>query len=422
MTPGFPARRRGSLGRPGEDTVEESRFPWRDAVSESTAGVLQRPARAALTALGTVLGVGAFVAVLGLTATAASQIDGRFSRLAATEVTVHDVAREHTEFEPLAFPDDADERVERLNGVEHAGVLWPVQLDRDQQVASAPAADTGVGGQIQVVAASSGAVEAAEPVLRQGRLFDHWHDRTRQRVALLGTGTASRLGITTLETQPAIFIGEQAFTVIGIVGDVRRRPDLLLSVLVPRSTAQQLWGTPKEGADMLVSTRIGAAQQVAREAPTALRPDHPEYLQAVPPPDPRGLRSGVNQDLGQLFLLLAGVCLVIGTVGIANTTLVAVMERTGEIGLRRALGARSRHVLIQFLTESAVLGTLGGIIGTSLGVLAVVGVAVARDWTPVVQPGTVIAAPVIGLTTGLLAGLYPAWRAARIQPVEALRR
>lgn len=98
------------------------------------------------------------------------------------------------------------------------------------------------------------------------------------------------------------------------------------------------------------------------------------------------------------------------------------MERTGEIGLRRALGARSRHVLIQFLTESAVLGTLGGIIGTSLGVLAVVGVAVARDWTPVVQPGTVIAAPVIGLTTGLLAGLYPAWRAARIQPVEALRR
>src|SRR5262249_8092456 len=150
-------------------------------------------------------------------------------------------------------------------------------------------------------------------------------------------------------------------------------------------------------------------QQVAREAPTALRPDHPEYLEAVPPPDPRSLRSGVNHDLGQLFLLLACVCLVIGAVGIANTTLVAVMERTGEIGLRRALGARARHVLTQFLTESAALGTLGGLIGTSLGVLVVVGVSTVRDWTAIVQPYTVIAAPLIGLASGLLAGLYPAW-------------
>lgn len=79
-------------------------------------------------------------------------------------------------------------------------------------------------------------------------------------------------------------------------------------------------------------------------------------------------------------------------------------------------------ILGQFLAESAVLGTLGGLVGTSLGVLAVVGVAMTREWTPVIQPTTVMAAPVIGLVTGLLAGLYPAWRASRIQPVEALRR
>ncbi|MGV9286666.1 ABC transporter permease [Streptomyces sp. NPDC003719] len=399
-----------------------TRFSWRDALAEATVGILQRPARATLTALGTVLGVGSFVAVLGLTATAASQIDSRFTMLAATEVTVHDVAREHTEFVPLAFPDDAARRVERLNGVEHAGVLWPVQFRDGRQVSSSPVADTSAARQIQVVAASSGAVRAAEPELRQGRLFDSWHDTTRQRVAVLGAGMASRLGITTLDTRPAVFVGDDAFTVVGIVGDVRRRADLLLSVIVPSSTAQELWGPPKDGADMLVSTRVGAARQVAREAPYALRPDHPEYFEAVPPPDPRSLRSGVSDDLGQLFLLLAAVSLFIGAVGIANTTLVAVMERTGEIGLRRALGARSRHVLTQFLTESAVLGSLGGVIGTSLGVLAVVGVAIVRDWTPVIQPTTVLAAPLIGLATGALAGLYPAWRAARIQPVEALRR
>lgn len=100
----------------------------------------------------------------------------------------------------------------------------------------------------------------------------------------------------------------------------------------------------------------------------------------------------------------------------------SVLERTGEIGLRRALGARARHITLQFLAESGVLGALGGIVGTSLGVVTVVGVAVARDWTPVVHPATAATAPVAGLVTGVLAGLYPAWRASRIQPAEALRR
>lgn len=130
----------------------------------------------------------------------------------------------------------------------------------------------------------------------------------------------------------------------------------------------------------------------------------------------------MTNDLDDLFLLLAGVCLVIGAVGIANTTLVSVMERTGEIGLRRTLGARGRHISVQFLCESSVLGTLGGLVGSALGVLGVVVVALLRDWTPVIHPLTVTSAPGVGLVTGLLAGFYPAWRASRVQPVEALRR
>lgn len=241
-------------------------------------------------------------------------------------------------------------------------------------------------------------------------------------MAVIGAATAARLGITTLETRPAI-IGDEPFTVTGIIDDVERKADLLLAVIVPRTTAERLWGVPTDSAaSMLIATEIGAAQQIAQEAPTALRPDHPEYLRAVPPPDPKILRSHVTSDLNQLFLLLAGICLVIGAVGIANTTLVSVLERTSEIGLRRALGARSRHISVQFLAESGALGGLGGLISTSLGTITVVAVAVAREWTPVVHPGTVAAAPVIGLVTGLVAGLYPAWRASRIQPAEALRR
>jgi len=111
----------------------------------------------------------------------------------------------------------------------------------------------------------------------------------------------------------------------------------------------------------------------------------------------------------------------VGAIGIANVTLVSVIERTGEIGLRRALGATRLHIAEQFLMESTAMGLVGGILGASLGTLVVVVVSAAQTWTPVLDPVLVVAAPLIGATIGLLAGTYPAIRAARMEPVEALR-
>lgn len=122
-----------------------------------------------------------------------------------------------------------------------------------------------------------------------------------------------------------------------------------------------------------------------------------------------------------MFLLLGGLSLVVGAIGIANITLVGVMERTGEIGLRRAIGATRGHIASQFLFESASMGIIGGVIGASLGVLIVVAVSAYQVWTPVLDPGAPLLAPVVGAGIGLLSGTYPAMRAARLEPVEALR-
>ncbi|GAA4695350.1 ABC transporter permease [Phytohabitans rumicis] len=402
------------------DPVPRARLSTRDLLSEALSGVLQRPGRSALTSLGTVVGVGTFVAVLGLTATAGSQIDQRFTALSATEVIVEDAAAD-AELAGAPFPADAESRALAIDGVVRAGVYWSAA---QRPVSRLPDADRAAVDEYQVTAIGPEAVLAMHPTVATGRIYDDLHDSRRERVAVLGAAVAQRLGVTSLEHGPAVFVDGVLLTVVGVISDVERHADLLLSVLVPPGTAEDLWGPPASGEPMrmIVETRLGAAQVVAAQLAVALRPDDVDRLRVAGPPDPRTLREGVAADLNALFLVLALICLAVGAVGIGNTTFVAVLERVPEIGLRRCLGARGRHIALQFLTESAVLGTLGGLLGTCLAAGAVLAVAVLRDWTAVLEPWAVLPAPLLGTLTGVVAGLYPALRASRIQPIQALQR
>lgn len=410
--------------------IQPTRLRPADVIGEAVAAMLARPMRAALTAAGTLLGVAAFVAVLGLTSTASGQISSAFNALSATEVDVTDAPSDPL-LAPFPYPPGAEQRLDSLNGVVAAGIYWQVSVGEPLDVSPRPPYSPRTGDEMgtispAVTAASPGYLRAAGATVGEGRLFDRWQQAHRERVALLGQGAAYRLGVNRVGLQPVIFIGGMPFSVIGIIDHVDRQPGNLASVLVPASTAQAIWGDPDERAGsvpkILIATRLGAAQLIARQAALAANPEDPHRLHVIAPPDPRQLRNQVNTDLSGLFLALAGVCLIVGAFGIANTTLVAVLERTGEIGLRRALGARPRHIAAHFLTESAFLGFLGGLTGTSAGVASVVAAAVAQHWTPVIAPQTVLPSPFIGAAAGLVAGLYPAWRAARIEPAEALRR
>jgi putative ABC transport system permease protein len=412
------------------------RLAARDAATESLAGIVQRPGRAVLTMIGTILGVGAFVAVLGLTATGAGQISHQFSVLEDTTVTVQDNGPANNVAAPgtnpaIGFPADADAIADHIHGVVAAGVWWPVTLPDGDNLPvtgslalSAPSSQT-----VSLLAASPGAVQAMGLSMVAGSPLSRYENDTRQHVTVIDTTTAAALGISAarLPSHPAVFVNGVAYTVVGVYSSAQRVVTGESAMLIPENTALADYGNPQPGigtqdeAQMLVATRTGAAQAVAHQIAAAELPTDPGRLVVTSPPNPQNLQSEVSGDLAGLFLVLALISLLIGAVGIANTTLVAVLERTEEIGLRRAVGARPRHIAAQFLTESTTLGTLGGLIGTCLGVAVVVIFAAAKDWTAVLNPVYTLPAPLIGTVVGLLAGSYPALRAARISPLAALR-
>ncbi|MBD7957019.1 ABC transporter permease [Microbacterium sp. Sa4CUA7] len=400
------------------------RFTFQDLVVEATADIGSRPGRLAMTLVGTVLGIGALVATVGFAQTAAHQIARQFDAVKATQVVVapgEAPAASGGSVATTRLPWDGVDRVTRLVGVEAATLIAEVSLGADT-ITAVPVNDpsAAVAASPALVAATAGLLDVVGGHLVTGRMFDAGHDVRADRVVVLGSRAAERLGINRVDRQPSVFIGGVPYAVLGVFGDVQARGDLLDSVVMPLHTAraERALGAPGE---MQMRIAMGTGPQVGEQSAIALSPHAPENLEVSAPSARSNLGDSVSADVNVIFLILGGIVLLAGALGIGNVTMLNVIERVPEIGLRRALGATGRQIASQFVVESIIIGLLGGLMGAALAVVSVVTFSAVQQWTPVIDPWIAVGGAVLGAVVGLVAGWFPARRASRIEPVTALR-
>ncbi len=383
--------------------------------------------RSFLTTLGIIIGVSAVIAMVALGEGAQRNVEERISRMGTNVLTIR-----------------ADQR--RFGGVSTADT-------EDLEVADAEALRSESGGLLTISPEISSRVQLSylrwnsnnqvrgvwpeyfgmyNLDVEHGDIFDQGHVQGRRRVAVLGFGVPEAL-----ETPAALLVGKtiqvrgQPFEVIGVLEEKGaagfNRPDDV--VYIPTSTAQyRVFGGRSRLSSIFAQVSSAEAMDEAYgEIDRILRREH-----RIRPGENVDFRIRNSSDLVETFnattqtftLLLAGIAgisLLVGGIGIMNIMLVSVTERTREIGVRKALGATRRAILFQFLIEALVLCVMGGLLGVGVGFGGAEVLTRTQGWETVVSPEIVIAAVLFSAGIGLFFGIWPAQRAAKLDPIDALR-
>ncbi len=398
---------------PQRTRVTPSKLRTSDVFGVALDGLRHRKMRTALSALGITIGIAAMVAVLGLSESSRADLSAQIEELGTNLLTV----------EPAsgfgagdgALPEEAVAKIGRIGPVEVVAdviTLDELPLRNDVMSDNETKGLTAMAADIDLVGTLRGTVDDGS-----------WLDETTSTTpsVVLGAVAAERLAIDAVDQGAMITIGGEWFTVVGILDPIPLNEGLDRAVFIGKDTAATVFETELNPTIIYLRTEPGQIDAVRAVLSSTADPQSPDEVSISRPTDVLEAQDAADNAFTSLFLGLGAVALLVGGIGIANVMVIAVIERRNEIGLRRAIGATRAHIRRQFLTESLLLSSLGGLAGVSLGAAVTALYADVEGWTVVIPPIAIIGGLVSAVVIGAIAGLYPAMRAARLAPTEALR-
>ncbi|MDX3006573.1 ABC transporter permease [Kribbella solani] len=383
-----------------------------DALRTGGSGLRTRPMRVFLSALGIAIGIAAMVGVVGISTSSQEELNRKLAALGTNLLTV--TPGQTFGGSEAHLPDAAVEMVRGIDGVESVSAIGKTdsKVYRNDHV---PAAQT---GGVAVYAARTDLPKTVGIDIVQGR----WLDTALQNypAVVLGSKAAQQFGVDDMNSGLLVWLGDQWFTVVGVMAANELAPELDSAALIGWPVAKSELGF--DGYATTIYTRAEEAQvkDVQQVLGATANPENPNEVEVSRPSDALEAKQATDEALSGLLLGLGAVALLVGGVGVANTMVISVLERRAEIGLRRALGATRGQIRGQFLCESLLLSALGGIGGVALGIAVTTGYASYQGWPTVVPVWAMMGGVGATLVIGGLAGFYPAIRAARLPPTEAL--
>ncbi|MFW6183651.1 MAG: ABC transporter permease, partial [Chloroflexota bacterium] len=383
--------------------------------------------RSALTMLGVIIGVGAVIALLS--------VGSGVNRLITDEIQAIG-----TNLINVATDNQATGGTPSLSVADLRALQDPLNAPAVRQVAASVQGTQEVlyGGRtyrstVSGVTAGYLALNNFTPAF--GDVLTQQDVDTQARVAVLGWDAAQRLFEDEYPVGRNVRINGVSYEVVGVLAEKGGFAGGDSTVYIPLTTAHsRLYSTRALDGERAVSAILAQANDenavdaAVAQITTVLREQHgivyaeDDDFQIISQTELLETFGVITSSFTIFLGAIAGISLLVGGIGIMNIMLVSVTERTREIGIRKAVGALRRDILIQFLIESLVLSLLGGVLGIGLGAfMAMIIDRIQDDFSPVIEPGTILLATGFAAAVGLIFGIYPAWRAARLRPIEALR-
>jgi putative ABC transport system permease protein len=395
--------------------------------------------RTGLTILGIVIGVAAVIAMLSVGQGAQNSITSQINSIGTNILYISAGAR--ARFAEGSF--NIVRNIRELTLADAQAMTDPFQAPSVKAVApviqggNISASANGQTTTTTVYGVTTGYFSIRNETVSEGSFFNDQQVNTHARVAIIGPDLATTLfGRTTNLTGQEIRINSQTFTILGVLqskgGSSAGSSDN--QVIVPLTTARdrvvRRAGTSVDGI-YLQATSAQAVSEASTQVSNIMRLRHhvavgKEDFSVMNQQDLLTTATSITGILTAFLGGIAAISLLVGGIGIMNIMLVSVIERTREIGLRKALGARNRDIMTQFLAESSFLSLLGGLLGILLGwlislIIGQIASASGTSLNPAVSLNAVLLATLFSIAVGLFFGIYPARRAARLEPVEALR-